>query len=282
MLSILIPTYNNFDYFKLCIKSLETNTNNKYEIIVHVNDGIDGTLDFVKNKSFKYVHSKTNIGLCSSINKIAKISNYKYLLYSHDDMFFCPGWDNALINEIKKIGHNNFYLSGTMIEPDSGHIKFNAGKDFNSFNEQKLLDNVDNLNFFDHQGSHFAPHLVHKDLWDKVGGFSEEFNPGIGSDPDFNMKLWHENVRIFKGINKFKVYHFSSITSRNKKKITQNKGDITFLKKWKITTKFFKKHYLKSKSKYICPLNEPDRNIIYYIDLFICKINLLYVKVFKK
>ena len=66
------------------------------------------------------------------------------------------------------------------------------------------------------QGSHFAPHVINKELWNKVNGFSEEFNPGIASDPDFNMKLWNEGVRIFKGISKFKVYHFGSITTRKK------------------------------------------------------------------
>ena len=35
-----------------------------------------------------------------------------------------------------------------------------------------------------------GPHLIHKEIWDRVGGFSEEFYPGTGSDPDLNMKLW--------------------------------------------------------------------------------------------
>ena len=29
----------------------------------------------------------------------------------------------------------------------------------------------------DLQGSHWAPHLIHRKLWEKVGGFSDEFNP---------------------------------------------------------------------------------------------------------
>ena len=45
-------------------------------------------------------------------------------------------------------------------------------------------------------------------------GFSEEFNPGFGSDPDLNMKLWKYGVRIFKGISKSRVYHFGSLTAR--------------------------------------------------------------------
>ena len=135
-------------------------------------------------------------------------------------MYFCP--TGNLMDEIKALNHKNFYLSGSMIEPYSGHIVYNCGETIETFNEKKLLDNIKNLNISDHQGSHFAPHCVHKDIWNKVGGFSEEFNPGIGSDPDFNMKLWSEGIRIFKGLSNFKVYHFGSITTRKKKSLKIN------------------------------------------------------------
>ena len=52
--------------------------------------------------------------------------------------------------------------------------------------------------FNDFIGSHWAPHLIHKELWDKIGGFSENLTSGFGSDPDLNMKLWKEGVRILK------------------------------------------------------------------------------------
>ena len=75
-------------------------------------------------------------------------------------------------------------------------------------------------------------------MWNRVGGFSEEFNPGIGSDPDFNMKLWKQGVRIFKGLNDFKVYHFGSTTTR-KKKIFMN-SDRIFLKNGVLLLNFLK------------------------------------------
>ena len=276
MISIIIPTFNNFDYLKLCIKSLNKNSRHKHEIIFHINDGSDGTTEFIKNNGYKFSHSESNIGLCSSINKAAKLASFDYILYSHDDMYFCPDWDEVLINEIKKIKHENFYLSGTMIEPNSGHIVYNFGDTINNFKEDELLSKYKNINFYDHQGTHFAPHLVSKKIWDKVGGVSEEFNPGIGSDPDFNMKLWKEGVRIFKGLNDFKVYHFGSLTTRKKKNFIQNRGDKTFLKKWGITTKFFKKYYLKSKTKYDGPLTEPRLSIGYFIGLLSCKIKSIF------
>ena len=277
MFSILIPTFNNFEYLKLCLLSIKKNSSKNHEIIIHVNEGSDGTLDFVKKFKYKHTYSKINLGLCSSLNLSSKLSSSKYILYSHDDMYFCPDWDKFLIDEIHSINHDNFYLSGTMIEPNSGHIKFNCGETIEKFNEKKLLTNYKNINYYDHQGTHFAPHLVTKKLWNKVGGFSEEFNPGIGSDPDFNMKLWREGIRIFKGINNFKVYHFSSITTRKKKNFIQNRGDKTFLKKWGITTKFFKKYYLKSKTKYNGPLKEPKKNIIYLLGLLMCKIKKVFI-----
>ena len=196
-------------------------------------------------------------------------------------MYFCPNWDKYLADEVKGIKHNKFYISGTMIEAFTGHITYNCGETIEKFNEKKLLNNYKKLKYHDHQGTHFAPHLIEKKMWKKVGGFSEEFNPGYSSDPDLNMKLWKKGVRIFKGLNKFRVYHFSSITTRKNKNLIKNKGNITFLLKWGFSIKFFKKHYLKSKTKYTEPLNEPKKDIFYFSELFHCKIKLIYTKIFK-
>ena len=281
MFSILIPTFNNLSYLKVCINSILKSSSNKNEILVHVNEDSDHkTRDFLNDNNIKFSYSQKNVGLCSAINTIAKQATFSYLIYTHDDMYFCPNWEEPLINEIKKINHNKFYISGSMIEPNSGHIKFDCGDCIDNFDEIKLLANLDKLHIDDHQGSHFAPHCVHKKVWNKVGGFSEEFNPGIGSDPDFNMKLWKEGCRIFKGLNKFKVYHFGSLTTRKNKNIKQNRGDKTFLLKWGISAHFFKKYFLKSRTIYDGPLKDPNKDFSFFFDLFKCKIRFYYLKFF--
>ena len=277
MFSIIIPTYNNLNYFKICIESINKNSLYDHEIIIHINDGSDGTKKYVDSKNLKYTFTKTNVGLCTGINLAANLATTKYILYSHDDMYFCPKWDDILLKEINKFDHENFYLSGTMIQKTNGHIDLDCGNTSEDFDENKFLNNYKNHNLYNHQGSHFAPHIVTKKIWNTVKGFSEEFNPGIASDPDFNMKLWMNGIRVFKGINEFKVYHFSSVTTRKKKNFTQNKGEITFLRKWGFSTKFFKKHYLRSKTEYKGPLKEPIKNLSYYFDLFICKLKLFFI-----
>lgn len=284
MFSIIIPTFNNLEYLKICLNSIKNNSKFNHQIIPHVNVGDDGTKDFLLSQKFGFSFTDYNSGICEGMNIAAKKAKFNYILYSHDDFYFCPKWDEALKNELDQIGHNNFYLSGIMI--NNGPLKLDCGNNFNDFNEKKLLENYDNVNHFDFQGSTWAPHLIHKDLWNKVGGFSEEYFPGTGSDPDLNMKLWNEGVRIFKGINKCKVYHFGSIVTRKYKNHptikteSGSKGGKIFLLKWGISIKFFKKHYLRSDSEYKSELLEPKKNFKYFLELLICKLNYIYLKIF--
>ena len=284
MFSIIIPTFNNVKYLKICIESIKKNSTFNHEIIAHVNLGEDGTKEYLDKENIEYTFTNYNAGICEGMNKATKKANFDFILYSHDDFYFCPNWDEILNEEIKKIGHNRFYLSGIMM--NNGPLKFDAGSDFETFDEKKLLENYEKINHYDFQGSTWAPHLIHKEIWNKVGGFSEEFYPGTGSDPDLNMKLWREGVRIFKGLSKCKVYHFGSIVTRKYKNHptikteSGSKGGKIFLLKWGITFKFFKKHYLRSDSVYEGELSNPKRNIQFYLELIICKLNYIYLKIF--
>ena len=280
--SIIIPTLNNLSYLEYCIRSIEKNSQYDHEIIPHVNIGDDGTIDFLKEKKIEYTYTNYNSGICKGMNLAAKKAKNEYLLYAHDDFYFCPKWDLVLKKEVDLVGHNNFYLSGTMM--NNGQIYFNCGSSLKNFDEKKFLDNYKNFNHFDFQGSTWAPHLIHKDLWNKVGGFSEEFYPGTGSDPDLNMKLWKNGVRIFKGINDFKVYHFGSIVTRRYKDHptikteSGSRGGKIFLLKWGISINFFKKYFLRSDTKFNGKLSNPNKNFFYFFELFICKLNLFYIK----
>ena len=290
MFSIIIPTFNNYDYLKICINSIKKNSKFNHEIILHVNDGSDGTLDYVKDNKLTHTYSKENVGICTAVNLAAKKSNTNYIIYAHDDMYFCPGWDIAFEKEIIRSKNNLYLISGTMIEANSGHIQLDCGVDFSIFNENKLLSEFNNIEYYDHQGTTWCPQLIHKEIWNKVGGLSEEFNPGIGSDPDFNMKLWMHGVRVFKGLSDCRVYHFGSITLRKKENFKRNRGSDIFLRKWSISISFFLKYYLNGShfknnkiytNKYLGPLKEPNKDLLFYFSLLICKINLFYKNIFK-
>ena len=276
MFSLIIPTYNNINYLKICINSIKKNSNFNHELIFHVNEGIDGSLEYIKENNYKYTYSKINEGVCVAFNKAVQQATNKFIVLCHDDMYFCPRWDIVFANELKKISNNDdFFLSGTMVQPFDSYIKLECGKTYKDFNEEKLLKKLPEIKFKDFQGTHWQPSLIPLKTWNKVGGFSVEFSPGLGSDPDFNMKLWNIGVRLFKGLSECRVYHFSSISLRKK---AWNDGAKTFLLKWGISIKFFKKYYLKSDTNFKGTLSEPQKSLFYYLALIKCKASYYYLK----
>ena len=54
-ISIVIPTYNNLKYLKFTIDSIINNSKYEHEIVLHINEGTDGTLDFAKQKKLNLV-----------------------------------------------------------------------------------------------------------------------------------------------------------------------------------------------------------------------------------
>jgi glycosyltransferase involved in cell wall biosynthesis len=257
--SILIPTWNNLKYLSLCIESLRKNSHFTNQLIIHVNEGRDGTLEWIRSQpDIDYVYSDRNIGICYALNFARELADTDYILYMNDDMYVCPGWDLELYREIEKIGHKYFFLSSTAIEPaDTGNpcvVVKDYGADLETFREDLLLDSYYSPLLSDWQGATWPPNVVHKDIWDLVGGYSTEFSPGMYSDPDFSMKLWLLGIRVFKGIATSRVYHFGS---KSTKRVMVNRGYYQFLSKWGMSSGTFTKNFLRRGNTFDGPLRHP-------------------------
>ena len=254
--SILIPSWNNLAFLKLCIESIKEHSFVPHQLIVHVNEGTDGTLEWVKQNKICYTYTQENEGVCVAMNKMAELATAPNILYLNDDMYVLPNWDNLLKQEIDKLGHEKFYISSTSIEanPQSNcMIKGDFGRSPETFMKDDLLRKYMDMPFRDWSGSTWPPCVVSKRLWEQVGGYSEEFSPGMYSDPDFSMKLWQAGVRHFKGLGDSRVYHFGS---KSVGRIKKNNGRKQFIKKWKMAPSTFCKYYLSRGQDFPCPQNQ--------------------------
>lgn len=244
--SLLIPTWNNLKYLQLCIRSILRNSAFPHQIIIHVNEGKDGTLEWVQENGYSYTYSRTNIGVCWAMNAMRCLADTDYLVFLNDDMYVCPDWDTALEEEIHSLPDNLFYLSSTVIQPRKFWCKSviapqNFGEDTESFREEDLLQHYMDVPHADWSGSTWPPAVVHRDIWDLIGGYGVEFSPGLYSDADFSARLFLCGVRYFKGVNKSRVYHFEA---RSTARVKKNRGNRQFLFKWGIVSSAFMKNIL--------------------------------------
>ncbi len=255
--SIMIPSWNNLPYLRLCIESIRKNSYYTHEIIVHINEGTDGSLTWIQSQpDISYSHSTDNIGVCYALNSCRTLATTDYLVYLNDDMYVCPEWDMALAEQIDQLSHPYFFFSSTAIEthPQSScSIERSYGTHPDNFQEDLLLQEYRHLPMQDWQGATWPPNVVHKDIWDLAGGYSIEYSPGMYSDPDFSYKLWKLGVRLFKGVAKSRVYHFGSVSV---KRIKKNDGYYMFIAKWGMTSGTFSKYFLRRGEPFNGPLQE--------------------------
>jgi glycosyltransferase involved in cell wall biosynthesis len=257
--TVVIPTWNNLAFARLCVEALRRNSAFPHQIVLHVNDGSDGTLAWARAEGLDHSRSPENAGICFPVNAAASLATTDFIAYMNDDMFVCPGWDAALWAAIERVGHPRFFFSSTLIEPGGSNPCAYPPQDFGDrperFREAELVAAAARLSREDWSGATWPPNVVHRDLWNMVGGYSVELSPGLYSDPDFSMKLWKAGVREFRGIAASKVYHFRK---KSTGRVVPNDGRRQFAAKWGVPSSWFSRQVLRMGQPYAGPLPEMD------------------------
>lgn len=249
MFSIIIPTWNNLPFLKLCIDSLRKFSKIDHEIIVHVNDGSDGTLDWVIAEGIKHSHTEKNIGVCMSVNHLVELASHEWVLYLNDDMVACPGWDTAFLDAIASNDTDLALYFSTLIQPKIGKNQHMIERDFGStpetFDAAGLLQHYLSEPRCDAEGAASQPTLFHRKWWQIVGGYSLEFSPGMSSDDDLLMKYWVAGCRHFRVVGASRFYHF---VCKSTGRLRHTKGGRVFVMKWGITQGDFYRKYMSALS----------------------------------
>lgn len=258
--TLVIPTWNNLPFLRLCLESLARNSSYPQQLVVHVNEGVDGTAEWVREQGIAHTYSARNAGICWSLNAAASLARTDLIAYANDDMYFCPGWDAPLLEAGAAMGHDLWFHSGTMIEPVGAFPAALAPHDFgrhpDAFRERELLAALPSLRKEDWSGATVPPSLVPRRLWELAGGYSPELSPGAASDWDFSMKLWRAGVRHFRGFGASRVYHFRKISTS---RLEVGDGRALFARKWGIPASWFFWKALRHGQPWSGPLPEMEK-----------------------
>lgn len=254
--SIIIPSWDNLKYLKACISSIKENSLFDHEIIVHLNEPKNEELNYLIKNKIKFTSSSSNIGVSKSMNIAYKLCTKNIIGFFNDDMIALKEWDKELQNfsEENKCD-NTWILSSTMIEPH-GHnpscvAPANFGDSIDNFDLENLNRELEEIRKYRHStiGSTWPPNFLSREIWDKVGGYSEEYINGFGSDPDLIAKCYAAGCRNFIAVGKSLVYHFQCKTTKRVIS-TQDISEEIFKKKFGVDMNYFIFNLIKRGSKY--------------------------------
>jgi len=218
-ISIIIPTFNNFEYFNKCISSIFTENNYfEKEVIIVDNASKDSTLNFLNNFNFKIqiIHNNSNLGFAKACNQGAKFASSDILIFLNNDTEITTNWISSLILCLSY--EDNIGVVGCkLIYPDKS-IQ-HAGVAFNSVNVHHIYRNfnpshpaVNRIREF--QAVTGACMLVPRKLFLSLGGFDESFINGF-EDLDFCFRVRKNGFKVMYTPESVVIHHESKTPGRH-------------------------------------------------------------------
>ena len=214
--SIVIVTYNNIAYTKLCIWSVLSQTAYpNYEIIIVDNASSDGTKTYLQgliqiHKNIKVKFNKVNYGFAKANNMGMKLSSGDYLLLLNNDTIVTRGWLGNLIKHLEKprigvVGPvTNSIGNESRINFDYNNLKemFIFADHYTRLHANEILE-MFNL-------AMFCVALKRKTV-NQIGFLDEDYGQGMYEDDDYSHRMRQANYKLICAEDVF-VHHFGSIS----------------------------------------------------------------------
>lgn len=243
LVSIIIPVHNKYHYTHKCLYSiLQHSSTISYQIIIGDDASTDETASIQERiGNIEISKHDPGLGFLRNCNHASRLARGKYILFLNNDTVVQPGWLDTLMqtiessDEIGMVGSKLVYPEGLLQE--AGGIIFSNGTGWNygklaspdgpEYNYVKEVDYISG-----------AAIMLHKWLWDKLGGFDDRYAPAYYEDSDLAFEVRKAGLKVvyqpqsvvvhFEGIS-----HGTDIGSGAKKYQEINRQK--FVEKWSQT-----------------------------------------------
>lgn len=210
--SIIILTYNNLNYNRICIESIRNYTTPlTYEIIIIDNNSTDGTKEWLKEqKDIKLILNDENVGFPKGCNLgIEAAEKDNDILFLNNDTMVTPRWlDNlkTCLYSDDKIGANAS-ITNYCSNYQSIAVTYN---DMDSMIEFADINNISSRDKWEQKVRLVAfCMLVKRDVINEIGAFDEIFTPGNFEDDDLSMRIISAGYKLMLCNDSF-IHHFGS------------------------------------------------------------------------
>ena len=238
--SVVIPVHDKFEVTYYCLCSLLFAFNGTpFEVIVVDDGSSDDTRrinEFVDG--VRVLRQEQNQGFVRACNAGAELARGEFIAFLNNDTETTAIWLDELVAAFRNFdtvglaGSKLVYPDGRLQE--AGGVIWGSGNPWNVGRHASVEDPRYNyVRVADYVSG--AALMIRRDLWQRVGGFSEEFAPGYFEDTDLAMKV-RETGHSVLYVPQSVVYHFEGQTGGTSTsggaKLFQEVNRPKFRKKW--------------------------------------------------
>ncbi|HEY3308900.1 MAG TPA: glycosyltransferase family 2 protein [Desulfuromonadaceae bacterium] len=202
-IAITIPLYNQLHYTKLCIESIGKYAPRDVQLIFVDNASTDGTGDFLSgldNTCSSIISNRENLGCAGAWNQgISAASKAEWIIILNNDVIVSPGWIAGLQQAAER-------WSLDIVSPGIREGAYNY--DIESYAREYVTQMHATIR---RGAAHGICFMVHRRVFDAIGGFDENFRIGQFEDKDFFLRASRAGFRLGTVGCSF-LHHFGSVT----------------------------------------------------------------------
>lgn len=232
--SIVILTYNQLTYTKLCIESIRKYTlQGSYELIVVDNASTDGTVEWLRAQpDIRCIFNSENYGFAKGCNQGIKIARGTEVLLLNNDTIVTKRW----LKQLKKVLYSDEKIGVVSCLTNNCSNSQTVAVNYKSTEEMQAF--AASFNQSDPAKWEKRPrlimfcYLIKKSVMEKVGLLDEEFGIGNFEDDDYSLRVTMAGFELICAGDTF-IHHFGTISFGEKQyALAREAGLAHFKNKW--------------------------------------------------
>ncbi len=212
--SIVILTYNNLEYTRLCLESIYAQTEqHTFEVVLVDNTSQDGTVEFLQkfveeHSDIRLILNSTNEGFARGNNRGAAAATGDYLVFLNNDTVVTSGWLPGLV---RRLEDESVGMVGPATNASGNETCVQA-----DYQELKDLEAFAQRYSQAHAGQAFEigmlPFLcvaLRRKVFEEIGPLDERFGVGMFEDDDYALRLKQRGYKLLCVEDTF-IHHWGS------------------------------------------------------------------------